>query len=37
MPRIEKTRTVKIALLVLRVYLGGLALLLVLKLLHVFG
>ncbi len=37
MPRIQMTRTVKIALLVLRVYLLGMLILILVKFLRIFG
>lgn len=37
MPRIEMTRAVRIALLVLRVYLVGMLILILVKFLRIFG
>ncbi len=37
MPRIQTTRTVRVALLVLRVYLIGMLLLILVKFLRIFG
>ena len=37
MPRIEMTKTVRIALLVLRVYLLGMLVLILVKFLRIFG
>ena len=37
MPRIQTTRTVKIALLILRIYLLGMLVLILIKFLRIFG